>query len=85
MDLKIPGKAVSCGVQPARALGSKLSAVTVTEPYEAVVETEATSLLRSADYNKQPEESTAKILAQVSSLAEANASSGVEGNSSLTT
>ena len=47
------GKAVSCGVQPAKALGSKLSAVTVTEPYEAVVGTEATSLLRPAAYNKQ--------------------------------
>ncbi len=62
---------MSCDFQPAKALGSKLSAVTVTEPYESVVGTEAKSLLRPADYNKQPEESAAKILAKVSSAAEA--------------
>jgi nucleotide-binding universal stress UspA family protein len=68
---EIAGKAMTHGIDLAKALGAKLSAVTVTEPYEAVVVVETMVLTLPADYKKQCVESAAKILSVVTSAAEA--------------
>lgn len=66
---EIANKAVTHGVDLAKALGSKLSAVTVTEPYESVVVVETMVIIAPADYNKQCEDSAKKILSVVTSAA----------------
>lgn len=66
----IAGKAVSHGVDLAKALGSKLSAVTVTEPYDPVVANES-----HGDYNERSAEIAGDILSVVTSAAQA---AGVE-------
>jgi nucleotide-binding universal stress UspA family protein len=63
---EIANKAIPHAIELAKALGATLSAVTVTEPYDAVVAAEAI-----ADYNEQSEESAAEILSVVTSAAEA--------------
>jgi nucleotide-binding universal stress UspA family protein len=63
---EIANKAIPHAIELAKALGATLSAVTVTEPYGAVVPAEAI-----ADYNEQSEESAAEILSVVTSAAEA--------------
>jgi nucleotide-binding universal stress UspA family protein len=45
---EIANKAMPHAIELAKALGAKLSAVTVTEPYDAVVSAES-----HGDYNKQ--------------------------------
>ena len=67
---EIANKAMTHGVDLAKALGSKLSAVTVTEPYESVVVPEARGLVLPADYKKQCEEGATKILSVVTSAAD---------------
>ena len=67
---EIANKAISHGVELAKTLGAKLSAVTVTEPYEAAMVPQAKGLVLPADYNKQCEESASKILSFVSSAAQ---------------
>ena len=68
---EIGSKAISHGIELAKTLGAKLSAVTVTEPYEAVVVPQARGLVLPADYKQECEESARKILSVVSSAAEA--------------
>jgi nucleotide-binding universal stress UspA family protein len=63
---EIANKAIPHAIELAKALGATLSAVTVTEPYDAVVAAEAI-----ADYNEQSEERAAEILSVVTSAAEA--------------
>ena len=67
---EIGNKAISHGVELAKTLGAKLSAVTVTEPYESVVIVETMVLIPASDYKKQCEESAAQILSVVTSAAE---------------
>ncbi len=74
---EIAGKAVSHGVDLAKAIGATLSAVTVTEPLETIVEVETMSLIRASDYDKQCEESANKILSSVTSAAK---TAGIECN-----
>lgn len=71
----IANKAVPHGVELAKALGAKLSAVTVTEPYEAVMVPETRGLVLPADYKKKSHEAASKILETVTSAA---AAAGVE-------
>jgi nucleotide-binding universal stress UspA family protein len=63
---EIANKAMPHAIELAKPLGAKLSAVTVTEPYDAVVSAES-----HGDYNEQSEESAAEILSVVTSAAEA--------------
>ena len=74
---EIAGKAVSHGVDLAKAIGATLSAVTVTEPLETIVEVETMGLIRASDYDKQCEESANKILSSVTSAAK---TAGIECN-----
>ena len=67
---EIANKAIPHAIELAKALGAKLSAVTVAEPYDAVVEAES-----HGDYNERSAESAAEILSVVTSAAEA---AGVE-------
>ena len=67
---EIAGKAVSHGIDLAKAVEAKLSAVTVTEPYDPVVATES-----HGDYNERSAENAAEILSVVTSAADA---AGVE-------
>ena len=66
---EIANKGMTHGIDLAKALGATLSAVTVTEPYEAVVVPEARDLVLPADYKQQCEEGAAKILSAVTSAA----------------
>jgi nucleotide-binding universal stress UspA family protein len=68
---EIANKAMAHGIELAKSLGAQLTAVTVTEPYEAVVVVETMVLILPADYKKQCVESAAKILSVVTSAAEA--------------
>jgi nucleotide-binding universal stress UspA family protein len=68
---KIANKAMAHGIELAKETGAKLSAVTVTEPYEAVAVVETMAIILPADYSKQCEASAAKILSGVTSAAEA--------------
>lgn len=74
---EIAGKAISHGIELAKALGAKLSAVTVTEPLETIVEVETMGMIRASDYDKQCEVSANKILSSVTSAAQA---AGIECN-----
>ena len=67
---EIAGKAVSHGVDLAKSIGAKLSAVTVTEPYETVVVVETMAMILPGDYDKQSEVSANKILSTVTSAAQ---------------
>ncbi len=68
---EIANKAMPHAIELAKALGATLSAVTVTEPYDAIVVAEARSVVLPADYKKQCEESAAKVLSVVTSAADA--------------
>jgi nucleotide-binding universal stress UspA family protein len=68
---EIANKAMAHGIELAKETGAKLSAVTVTEPYEAVAVVETMAIILPADYSKQCEASAAKILSGVTSAAEA--------------
>jgi nucleotide-binding universal stress UspA family protein len=68
---ELANKAIPHAIELAKAFGATLSAVTVTEPYEAVVVTEARSVILPADYKKQHEAFAANILSVVTSAAEA--------------
>jgi nucleotide-binding universal stress UspA family protein len=68
---EIGNKGISHGIELSKALGAKLYAVTVTEPYEAAIVPQGRGLVLPADYNKQCEESAAKILSVVTSAADA--------------
>jgi nucleotide-binding universal stress UspA family protein len=68
---EIAHKAISHGVELAKKTGAKLSAVTVTEPYEALMELEAPVMMVQADYDKRCAAFATKILSVVTSAAEA--------------
>ena len=63
---EIAGKAMPHAIELAKALGAKLSAVTVTEPYDAVVAAES-----HLDFNERSAENAAEILSVVTSATEA--------------
>ena len=62
---EIANKAIPHAIELAKALGAKLSAVTVAEPYDAVVEAES-----HGDYNERSAESAAEILSVVTLTAD---------------
>ena len=66
---ELAGKAVAAGFGLARKLGSKATAVTLTEPWTAIVTGEATFGFPVDEYEKSANESAARILAGVSTLA----------------
>jgi nucleotide-binding universal stress UspA family protein len=49
---EIANKAMAHGIELAKEIGAKLSAVTVTEPYESVVVVETMAMILPGDYNK---------------------------------
>ena len=53
---EIAGKAMPHAIELAKALGAKLSAVTITEPYDAVVAAES-----HFDFNERSAENAAEI------------------------
>ena len=63
---EIAGKALPHAIELAKALGAKLSAVTITEPYDAVVAAEF-----HFDFNERSAENAAEILSAVTSATEA--------------
>ena len=64
-------KAIPHAIELTKALGATLSAVTVTEPYEAVAIPQASGLMLPAEYKKQCDEIATKTLSVVTSAAEA--------------
>ena len=68
---EIGNKATSHGIELAKSIGAKLSAVTVTEPYEVAIVPQGRGLVLPADYSAQCEKSAAQILSVVTSAAEA--------------
>jgi nucleotide-binding universal stress UspA family protein len=67
---EIGNKGIFHGIELSKALGVKLSAVTVTEPYAAAIVPQGRGLVLPADYNKQHDESAAKPLSAVTTAAE---------------
>jgi nucleotide-binding universal stress UspA family protein len=67
---EIANKAAPHGIELAKGLNAKLSAVTVTTPYEALLELEAPIMMDQADYDKKFEASANKNLSIVTSAAE---------------
>jgi nucleotide-binding universal stress UspA family protein len=68
---EIGNKGISHGIELSKTLGAKLSAVTVSEPYEHAVVVGTMVVILPADHKKQCEESAGKILSVVTSAAEA--------------
>jgi nucleotide-binding universal stress UspA family protein len=64
-------KAIPHAIELTKAFGATLSAVTVTEPYEAVAIPQSSGLMLPAEYKKQCDEIAANILSTVTSAAEA--------------
>lgn len=70
-DSDIANKAVDHAIALAKALGAKLTTVTVTEPYEAVVTGTTVGMVMPQDYNKQCEAYALDVLGKVREKAEA--------------
>ena len=68
---EIGNKAITHGIELAKTLGAKLSAVTVTEPLETIVVVETMAMINPGDYDKQCKVSANKILSVVTSAAQA--------------
>jgi nucleotide-binding universal stress UspA family protein len=66
---ELAGKAVNAGLQLAKELKSKVSAVTVTEPWTAYVTGEAAIAFPLDEYEKSVAEIAARALAEVDSAA----------------
>ena len=66
---ELAGKAVAAGFALARELQAQVTAVTVTEPWTALVSGEAMIVFPTEDYEKTANENAARILAGVSALA----------------
>src|SRR5262245_6248572 len=66
---ELAGKAVAAGFELARRLGAKVTAVTVTEPWSAMVTGEAVLAFPVDEYDKSASESASRILAGVTKLA----------------
>jgi nucleotide-binding universal stress UspA family protein len=68
---EIADKAVQHAIELAKGLGAKLTAVTVTEPYEAVAFTDTLSVTSSADYKKRCAAHAESVLSNVTNRARA--------------
>ena len=68
---EIAGKAIDHAVALAKITGAKLSAVTVTEPYEAVVISETMIVLDPQQYKERSVQYADEILAKATSAAKA--------------
>ena len=66
---ELAGKAVAAGFNLARQLGAKVTAVTVTEPWTALVAGDAGIAFPVDEYEKSSNENAAQVLASVSKLA----------------
>jgi nucleotide-binding universal stress UspA family protein len=66
---ELTGKAVAAGFDLARQLGAQVTAVTVTEPWTAVVTGEAAIGFPVDEYEKSANESATRILSAVRKLA----------------
>ena len=66
---ELAGKAIAVGFDLARSLGAKVTAVTVTEPWTAVISGEAAIAFPLAEYEKSANESASRILSGVSTMA----------------
>jgi nucleotide-binding universal stress UspA family protein len=66
---ELAGKAVAAGFDLARQLGARVTAVTVTEPWTAVVTEEAALGFPLDEFEKSTNESATRILSAVSKLA----------------
>ena len=66
---ELAGKAVAAGFDLARQLGAQVTAMTVTEPWQAVVTGEAALGFPLDEYEKAATESATRILSGVSKLA----------------
>ena len=62
-------RAVAQGLELAKVLNAKVTAVTATEPWTAVVSGEAALAFPYADYDKASAENAAKILARTADMA----------------
>jgi nucleotide-binding universal stress UspA family protein len=62
---EIAGKAVDQAIALAKELGAKLTAVTVTEPYEAIAFAETIGLIDPSEYKKQCDEHANNVLSEV--------------------
>ena len=67
----VAGKAVRHAIELAKSLRSRLTAVLVTEPYEAVAFTETMVVVDPSDYRKNCEEHAKQVLSKVSADAQA--------------
>jgi len=66
---ELAGKAVAAGFDLAKQLGAQVTAVTVTEPWTAVVTGEAAIGFPVDEYEKSANESATRVLSAVSKLA----------------
>ena len=66
---ELAGKAVNAGLQLAKALNAKVTAVTVTEPWTAYITGEAAIAFPLDEYEKSAAENAARALAAVDDLA----------------
>ena len=66
---ELAGKAVAAGFALARALGAQVTAVTVTEPWTALVSADTGIGFPVDDYEMASSENAAQILTTVSKLA----------------
>jgi nucleotide-binding universal stress UspA family protein len=66
---ELAGKAVAAGFDLARQLGAQVTAVTVTEPWTAMVTGEAVFGFPVDEYEKSATESASRVLSGVSKLA----------------
>jgi nucleotide-binding universal stress UspA family protein len=66
---ELAGKAVAAGFDLARQLGARVTALTVTEPWMALVAGDAAFGFPVDEYEKSADESAARILAGVSKFA----------------
>jgi nucleotide-binding universal stress UspA family protein len=67
---EVANRAISHGVGLAKEFGSKLTAVIVTEPYEALLEIEAPIMMNSSEYKERCAASAAKNVSVVTAAAE---------------
>ena len=66
---ELAGKAVAAGFELARRLGARVTAVTVTEPWSAMVTGEAVLAFPVDEYEKSAIENASRILSGVTKLA----------------
>jgi nucleotide-binding universal stress UspA family protein len=69
---ELAGKAVATGLKLAKVLNAKVTAVTATEPWTAMVTGEAALAFPVEEYEKSSAEESARILGEVGSAAKAD-------------